>query len=390
MSGPTELPADLLDPTIGPRLAGVLPDVAQSLGHGLEGRASAGLDLPPSSRVCVVLCDGLGLDALRARAGHAPTLRARLDHTVELVAGYPSTTAASLGSLGTGVLPGRTGLLGYTVKDPRTQDGLVNLVNLVSWTSGTLPPPDPEAWQPHRTVFDELVRKGVAVTSVGPARFAGSGLTQAALRGGRYVGAEGLAERVDATVAALRQPGLAYLYWGDVDKVGHHLGWMSPEWSEELAQFDYELGRLLRRLPRGTCVVVTADHGMVDVDRLVDLSAHPGLTQDVVLVAGEPRASHIHLTRQAQEDPEPVAQRWRSILGEDAWVLTRAEAVDRGLFGPVDERNAPLIGDLVVAARGRVALVDPRTQSAGSLTLVGMHGSLTHEELAIPALVDVV
>ena len=45
---------------------------------------------------------------------------------------------------------------------------------------------------------------------------------------------------------------------------------------------------------------------------------------------------------------------------------------------------------LVVAARGRVALVDPRTQSPGSLTLVGMHGSLTHEELAIPALVDVV
>lgn len=387
MSENSLLPADLLDPREGPRLAGVLPDVARSLGLGLQERPSAGLDLPPTSRVCVVLCDGLGLDALRARAGHAPTLRARLGQTSELVAGYPSTTAASLGSFGTGLLPGQTGLLGYTVRDIRSADGLVNLV---SWTSGSLTPPDPQAWQPHRTVFEELVGAGIAVTSIGPARFAGSGLTQAALRGGRYVGAESLQDRVDATVAALRTPGLAYLYWGEVDKVGHHLGWMSQPWAEELAQFDYELGRLLRRLPRGTTLVLTADHGMVDVDRLVDLSAHEGLTRDVALVAGEPRASHIHLVPQAVGRTDEVASRWREILGDDAWVLTRDEALGRGLFGPVDDRNRDLIGDLVVAARGSVALVDPRTQSPGSLTLVGMHGSLTHEELAIPALVDVV
>lgn len=387
MSDHAQLPADLLDPAIGPRLAGVLPDVARSLGRPVEALATAGLDLPVTSRVCVVLCDGLGLDALRARSGHAPTLRSRLGQTVELVAGYPSTTAASLGSFGTGLLPGQTGLLGYTVRDTRTADGLVNLV---SWGSEPLPSPDPQAWQPHRTVFEELVAAGISVTSIGPARFAGSGLTQAALRGGRYVGAESLEDRVDATVAALRTPGLAYLYWGEVDKVGHHLGWTSPQWAEELAQFDYELGRLLRRLPRGTTLVLTADHGMVDVDRLVDLSSHQGLAQDVALVAGEPRASHVHLEPQATGRLEEVAARWREVLGDDAWVLTRDQAVDRGLFGPLDERNRELIGHLVVAARGRVALVDPRTQSPGSLTLVGMHGSLTHEELAIPALVDVV
>ena len=136
--------------------------------------------------------------------------------------------------------------------------------------------------------------------------------------------------------------------------------------------------------------MLTADHGMVDVDRLVDLSSHQGLAQDVALVAGEPRASHVHLEPQATGRLEEVAARWREVLGDDAWVLTRDQAVDRGLFGPLDERNRELIGHLVVAARGRVALVDPRTQSPGSLTLVGMHGSLTHEELAIPALVDVV
>ena len=116
-------------------------------------------------------------------------------------------------------------------------------------------------------MFERLVAAGTSVTSIGPARFAGSGLTEAALRGPTYKAAESLAARVDATVDALRRPGVAYLYWGDVDKAGHHHGWGSWQWGDALAELDAELGRLARLLPRDTVLVVTADHGMVDVDR---------------------------------------------------------------------------------------------------------------------------
>lgn len=391
MSDGSTFPSDLVDPRGLPQLAGVLTDVARSFGVSEVPGASAGLDLGSPERVCVVLVDGLGDVPLRARTGHAPTLRQLVGGSTPVMAGYPSTTAASLASFGTGLPSGTTGMLGYTVRDPRTPDAAPGLVNLVSWStqpgasSGPVPDvPEPRTWQPEPTVFERLTAAGRTVTSVGPLRFAGSGLTTAGLRGSTYRAAESLEQRVDATIAALRHPGLAYLYWGDLDKAGHHHGWNSPEWGEELGAFDHELTRLLRRLPRGTVVLVTADHGMVDVTGHTDVASTPALCRDVVLVAGEPRASHVHLV--PGTDAEQAAARWRAELAENAWVLTRTEAVGLGLFGAVAERNVSLIGDLVVAARGRHAIVDSRTQSAASIALIGMHGSLTHDELAVPAI----
>lgn len=340
--------------------------------------ARARLALPAASRVCVVLVDGLGQEMLTERAGHAPFLRGRAATTTTLTVGYPSTTAASMGVFGTGRGPGRTGLVGYTARNP--EHG--GLANLVSWDGAG----DATLWQREPTVFAGLAAAGAAVTSVGPATFAGSGLTEAALRGASYVRAESLADRVDAALYELSAPGLVYLYWGDVDKAGHQYGWRSSAWGDALGEADRELGRLARGLPAGTLLLVTADHGMVDVDhaRLVDVATTPALSRDVELVAGEPRASHVHV-RPGTADA--VAERWRATLGDDALVALRDEAVDAGWFGPVADHVLPLLGDLVVAARDRAGVVDSRTQTPHSLTLRGMHGSFTPGEMLVPLLV---
>ena len=362
-----------------PTLASLLPAVAGVLGATVPGTTDDRLGLPTADRVCVVLVDGLGHVNLSERAGHAPFLRGLVRESTPLRSTFPSTTATALGSLGVGAAPGSTAMLGYTVRDPSTG----RLGNLVSWTD--LPPA--RAWQPAPTVFERLVAQGVAVTSVGPARFAGSGLTEAALRGATYRAAEPLAARVDATLDALRRPGLTYLYWGDVDKAGHHHGWGSWQWGDALAEADAELARLARRLPRGALLVVTADHGMVDVDRAArwDVATHPVLGQDVALVAGEPRASHLHLVDGA--DPDTVADRWRSVLGDAAVVRTRDEAVGAGWFGTVGEHARRVVGDVVVAMTGRATVVDSATQTPASLDLVGVHGSLTRHEMLVPFLV---
>lgn len=361
-------------------LSGLLPAVSDALGAPVPGGAAARerLGLPGTHRVCVVLVDGLGYENLVERAGHAPFLRSLLDGAEPLSAGYPSTTAASMGSFGTGTNPGRTGLVGYTVRNPAGG----GLANLVSW-DGLGPARE---WQRERTVFESLVAAGVTVTTVGPRKFMGSGLTEAALRGGGYRAAEKLPDRVDAALRLLREPGLVYLYWGDVDKTGHHEGVGSWQWGDQVEALDGELRRLVRSLPRGASVVVTADHGMVDVDTTQrwDVGTHAGLAQDVALVAGEPRALHVHLT--PGTDPDVVAARWTDVLGDAAVVLTRGEAVGAGLFGPVADHVAPLLGDLVVATTGRATVVDSRTQTAASLRLVGVHGSLTAAEMRVPLL----
>lgn len=365
-----------------PCLGRVLPAVAGALGVLDVPDASDSqrvLGLPDATRVCVVLVDGLGHTNLAERAGHAPFLRRRLSESIPLTSTFPSTTATAMGTFGVALPPGRTGMLGYTVRDPATGD----LGNLVSWTG--LPPA--RQWQRETTVFERLVAAGTGVTSIGPARFAGSGLTEAALRGPTYKAAESLAVRVDATVDALRRPGVAYLYWGDVDKAGHHHGWGSWQWGDALAELDAELGRLARLLPRDTVLVVTADHGMVDVDRTQrwDVATDDVLGAGVALVAGEPRALHLHVEPGA--DATQVADRWRDALGPAAVVATRSEAMSDAWFGDVSEHVLPVIGDVVVAMTGRATVVDSRTQTPASLDLVGVHGSLTRHEMLVPCLV---
>ncbi|MCV2396350.1 alkaline phosphatase family protein [Actinotalea sp. M2MS4P-6] len=369
----------------GESLGEVLPAAAGSLGLELPGWGAATVEardrfgLPEASRVCVVLVDGLGLLQLRERAGHAAFLRSRLGATRELVCGYPSTTAASMGLLGTGRAAGRTGLAGYTVRNPRTG----GLANLVSWEGAD----EPEQWQREPSLTRLIADAGVRVTSVGPAEFRGSGLTRAALNGGTYLVAGGWEDRVDATLRALRDPGLVYLYWGEVDKAGHAYGWTSTQWGDALSELDRGLGRLARAMPADTLLLITADHGQMEVarDGLVDVATVPELARDVALVAGEPRAAYVHLLDGV--DVDEVGARWRATLEGRALVLSRQEAIDAGWFGAVAAHVVPVIGDLVVAALGSGGVADSRTQTPHSMQLRGMHGSLTPGEMSVPLVV---
>ena len=401
------LPGDLVAPDYGTgSLAAVLPGAAGALGVPLttatgltSAECAAALGLPGVERVVVVLCDGLGYLNLAERAGHAPFLRQRLPETQQLRTTFPSTTAAAMSAFGTGTAPGLTGMLGYTQRNPATG----GLANMVSWTeqsdptrisrpggqqlASTLRVPAEEL-QREPTVFEGLAAAGVRVTSVGPSKFAGSGLTLAALRGAQFVAAESLGQRVDGAVRALRSPGLAYVYWSDVDKTGHHHGWQSWQWGDELESFDRELARLVRSVPAGTLVLVTADHGQVEVDLAdrVDVAQEPALAHGVALVGGEPRAVHLY-TEGGAEGAEAVAARWRDALGERAVVALRSEAVAAGWLGPVAEHVLPWVGDVVVAPRGRFTIVDSSTQTRPSLGLLGVHGSFTPEEMTIPLVV---
>ena len=363
-------------------LAGVLPAVARSLGvaepvqdHGPRDL----LDLLPARRAVVVLVDGLGYELLRQRSGHAPFLRGLLPTAHRLSAGFPSTTATSMGTFGTGQPPGAHGLVGYEVLVP----GEDRLLNELSWEDG----PDPRQWQPLQTVFERAATGGVAVTRIGAGFFDGSGLTNAALRGGSFTAAHSLDARVDAALAAVRadKRALVYLYWGELDKVGHVNGCQSWEWGDELELIDRAMARLVAGVPSDTSVHVTADHGMVDAPHAlrIDLAHDVELAGGIRHVGGEFRSLQLYCEQGATED---VLATWRERLDARAWVLSRDEAVGHGLFGSVSDRVLPRIGDVIVAMRDNFAVVDSRTARPQLLALLGLHGSLSPEEVAVPLL----
>lgn len=370
-------PSDFVRPS-SRGLSGVLASALCAIGAertdgGSFAEFAGDLQLPAARQACVVLIDGLGSQQIAERSGHLPFLRRREGEPITSVA--PSTTAAAITSFGTGAAPGETGMLGYTVRRPNGE-----LTNLIRWEHG---PAAMRAWQQVPTLAERLAKPDRMVVPA-PARFLGSGLTVAAFDGARQLAAESLSDRVDAAVAELRQKraDLAYVYWGEVDHVGHDHGWESSEWGDEAGRTDAELARLARELPKGTLLVITSDHGMVDVAGRIDAATTPELVADVDLVAGEPRASQLFTAK-----PEEVARRWADYLGQSAWVALRDEALE--LFGPVNGRFRGVIGDVVVFMRGNGAVVDSRTQTQASINLIGMHGSLTQAEMQIPLLFEV-
>ena len=364
-----------------PRLGEVLLGAAGACGIPLPGvdtsGAAARLGLPEARQVCVVLVDGLGWHNLVGRADEAPFLAGAQPRRARST--FPSTTATNLAYLGTGREGGQTGMLGYTVRD---HDG--RLLNLVSWNRDV----DPLQWQPVPTIFERLADAGRVAVSIGPWRFAESGLTLAALRGSEYSPAQSLTERVDSALSHLRDPevDLVYLYWGEVDAAGHQHGWRSQRWASELRSADAELERLAQRVPPGTVLIITADHGMVDVplaDR-TDVAQHHTLADDVDLLAGEPRAIHLY-TRPAQA--AAVARRWQDLLGDRADVLEREEAIAAGLVGPVAPGMRRVLGDVLVISRGTHAVLDSRTAATSGTSMIGMHGARTDEEMTVPLIV---
>jgi hypothetical protein len=381
----TPLPSDLAVPAYGSAsLADVLPGVATALGVPLE---RPGLPADPlrltealggARRVVVLLVDGLGADLLRGHASLAPTLAGLAQPVGDLSAPCPSTTPVSLATLGTGLPPGSHGILGFVTDVP----GEDRTLNHVQWGED----PDPDVWQSRPTVFEQTGAAGVTATAVGPYAYAGSGLTRAVYRGAGYPGSVSpgdLCAQVHASLTATPRA-LVYGYLPELDLTGHVRGVDSAAWRAQLAVVDGIVEQLVDGLPDDAALLVTADHGMLDVPAATrfDLDAEPDLGEGVRVLAGEPRARYVHAAPGAKSD---VLARWREVLGDRAWVAGREEAVASGIFGPVDDAVVARIGDVVALARGSWAFTSPSLEP-GPSRLAAYHGSLTASELAIPLL----
>jgi Type I phosphodiesterase / nucleotide pyrophosphatase len=331
-------------------------------------------------RVAVVLVDGMGWHLLPALAADAPLLASvlagdagRLD---ELACTFPSTTPTSLASLCTGVTPGEHGILGFTVKVPDTDQ----VLNHIFWRD------DPPAaqWQPVPTWFERVQRAGVDARAVLPAAFLGSGLTEAVYRGAQLHPANRDDDYAQLVAEQLRAaPGLLYAYTADLDTAAHLFGIDSPEWHAAAVRVDALLTRLVEALPSDAALLITADHGGLNVpaDARIDLDADPTLQAGVHAVAGDPRVRYLHTEPGAAPD---VIAAWTELLNGRAEVRGRDDAVAAGLFGPVRPDHLPRIGDVVVTCTGDTAVLATGHEPPEVAHLVGFHGAATPVEMAIP------
>ncbi|MET8843124.1 nucleotide pyrophosphatase/phosphodiesterase family protein [Streptomyces rubiginosohelvolus] len=368
--------------------SGSLADLLPTLAAGLEvpGFAAAIPELTPADRNCVFLIDGLGWEQIKAHPDEAPFLHSLLPTSRggtgrPLTAGFPSTTATSLASVGTGLPPGEHGLPGYTARNPQTGE----LMNQLRWKPWT----EPKAWQPYPTVFQLADAVGVHTAQVSAPMFEQTPLTKIALSGGSFLGRLSGEDRMDVAAQRLAagDRSLVYTYYSEVDGKGHRFGTDSDAWRGQLMYVDGLARRLAEQLPPRSALYITADHGMIDIpfdeQSRIDFDEDWELSAGVALLGGEGRARHVYAVHGAQADVLAV---WREVLGEQFWIASRDEAIAAGWFGPtVDERVYGRIGDVVAAAHDDV-IITASVNEPHESAMAGVHGSLTPVEQLVPLL----
>ena len=321
-------------------------------------------------QVVLFVVDGLGWQQLQARIATTPTIATMVGRSITTVA--PSTTATALTSITTGLPPGEHGVVGYRI----AVHGEV--LNVLRWSTAagdarqSIPP---GKFQPTPPFLGE---RPPVVTR---ADYRRSGFTGAHLDPARYVGYRTLSTMVTEVDRRLRaaEP-FVYAYYDGLDKVAHEYG-LGEHYDAELTWIDLTVERLLAVLPRRAALVVTADHGQVDVgDDVVELGHEVlGLCS---MQSGEGRFRWLH-ARSGRVGA--LLEAATAAHAGDAWVVSREQAVDEGWFGPrVSEAALARLGDVALVARRDVAFHDP--QDTGPYHLVGRHGSMSAAEMYVPLL----
>ena len=321
-------------------------------------------------QVVLLVLDGLGWDQLQERVAIAPTLAGMAGTPITTVA--PTTTATALASIATGLTPGEHGLIGYRI----VLGGEV--VNVLRWTAHG---DDRSRSQPPAEVQRFPAFLGRSVPVVSPVELTGTAFSAAHLGGCQPVAiraASSLAIEVGELLG--RGERFVYAYYGLVDKIAHERGF-GPYYDSELRTADRLVADVLAALPPGAALLVTADHGQVQVGANI---VHPSLALlgMVSLQSGEGRFRWLHAKRGAADELLAAA---RDEFADVAWVHSRAELLELGWFGPrVPPTVAGRLGDVAVVPHAPVSMHDP--DDSGPFELICRHGSLTSAEVRVPLL----
>ena len=347
--------------------AGSIADVVPGL---LGERAAPWLPgcVAGARAVVLLVLDGFGWRAIDAARSRLPELAALEGGPITTV--VPSTTAAALTSIASGLTPARHGMIGYRM--------LVGgqVLDVLRWKVSEGRAPEPGSV----TLVDRSFC-GRDVPTVVRAEFKRTGFTESHMRGVRFVGWRTTATLV-THVARLIDGGEAfvYAYYDGVDKVAHEYGITDGFFSAETIAADRLIGDLLDALPDDVALVITADHDQVQFERWVTMEP---VAQHVRAYAGDARLRYVYARGGREGDLLKAAT---DAFGEVAWVFGRDQLIDEGWLGPEpppgDVRSR--IGDVTLAAKGRVAFVDPTHPH--ETRLKAGHGSLSPDEMLVPLL----
>jgi hypothetical protein len=361
--------------------------------------AAAGCD-----RVVLFVLDGFGYVQLVRHHERLPFFQRLVERGAvhALTSVFPSTTAAGLTTLHTGLAPAEHGLPEWTMYFEEVD----SLIETLPFRRLGDPVPDgllregadPGMLYAGPTVYSRLAEAGVPSYCFAHEAYATSVYSSAVMRGAQvvpYGHGSDLVVRLRQMLATVRGPAYFHVYWSAVDAVAHRFGPHSEEHRAELSVISHLLQtELLDQLPAvataGTLLLLTADHGQVPVDpeAVTYLDHYPELVEALthgrngarIPPGGSPRDVFLHL---APERRDACVSWLRELLAGKAEVLAGDEAP--GLYGRngLVESLARRVGNaLIVPYQGHEVWY--RHLADRPFTFRGHHGGLAEAEMLVP------
>ncbi|MGD8908461.1 MAG: alkaline phosphatase family protein [Chromatiales bacterium] len=374
---------------------GSIVNLMASLQAGLSGEKHAYPPLRQLSpdevgrhrQVILWIIDGLGYDYLTAHAD-ALHLNAALAGCMTSV--YPPTTASAVTTFLTGEAPQQHGITGWFVYFRELGSILTVLPGRAryggsGYGAGGI---DAAKLLAHRAFVDRI---GVESYTLSPAYIVDSEFNRAHLGASTPIGFNSLQEMCDKLLELGRRQGrrFIYLYWPELDTIGHHAGIWSEQAASHLRQLDQAFQRMCEGLQGSdTLLLVCADHGQIDTrpEQALLLDDYPELQKSLVLpLCGEPRSAYCYL-RPGYESlfDETVSKRFRGLAN----LYPSSSLIEQGWFGlgAPHPRLAERIGDRVLLMQKRASLKDWLAQEK-PFQMIGTHGGLSREELWVPLII---
>jgi len=362
------------------------------------------LEMEGADKVVLFVADGLGYyDALH-NARERGFLRDATSRgsLIPLTTVFPSTTAAALTTLSTGLTPQEHCLPEWFVYMKEVQAVIATLPFSAVGDVGRdalVGKVSPRILFSGKTIHSALRSSGVrsfAFVNSYLARTAYSKLAYAGSEVVPYITSSDLMASLRKRLEEAKRPTYFYVYWEKVDTIEHAYAPGTEQSNSEISLLSYLLkkellDRLGRRAASETLFLMTADHGQLKVSREVTyLNSFGPLARSLKRApsgkAIPPWGSARDVYMDVEEERlEAVESHLSKRLGRDAVVLKTAEAVNAGLFGlgKPKPRFLDRVGNLMILPR-KNKVVWYKYRRGARFEIRGHHGGLSPREMLIP------
>lgn len=334
-----------------------------------------------SKNMVLFMIDGLGFNFLREQEDSF--LYEYLKGSMTSV--FPSTTAAAVTSFYTGVAPQQHAVTGWNMK-VKEVGSIVKFLPFYA-RGGLLPLNErgvtPDMLLDEQPLFAKIDR---SCFNIIPSEISSSAYNKLLSENAKVLGYTTLTGFFKQVSTALNNDGkkFVYAYWPSFDTYSHEFGANSEEALEHFKELDKEFRKFVERMPEDTTIIVTSDHGMVDVapENIVIANEHEEL-MDMLSdpLCGESRCAYCYVKSSRRKDFVHYMEKNFPQLK----VYKSEELVKKNFFGLFEpnKRFLERIGDYVVLPNKGHAFADVILGEQKDF-FFGKHGGVTEDEMLVP------